>query len=195
MTIAAEDGRVHRLTWRDWAGNDPPPPDDELLTKEDIIDWSAGTNFPVADREFRYLQNLGVLPRPILRRRAGVRVGLYPDWVRGQLLNAVAMRREYGYPWDKVKKILRTPDRDHPVLLAGAPDPETSQAWTEPPKMYVVKPREKPIPPIIHEALRALAEWAEGHTGQAVARIEVNLLDGQGASLASLAMVTADSTG
>ncbi len=158
MTATEPKKRPNKETWREWLPPGAPEPlPEDLVTRDDILAKLARSNVPTNEREFRYLQTLGVLPRPTFRRIGNATVGVYPRWVYNAALSALHLRGE-GMSWDYIRERIRgNPTHFH--FMAGLPsDP----------------------PVAIARAIEELAAWHKQLTGQTVARAEVRLFNERG---------------
>jgi len=159
---ATENGTGRRKKsgerWTDWLPpGTPEPPPEELVTRDDILSRLAQSNVPTDEREFRYLQSLGVVPRPTFRRVGGATVGQYPRWVYNAASSALTLRAE-GLSWDYIRDRIRgNPTHVH---LEGARPPDP--------------------PGVVTEAIEQLAAWNKDLTGRTAVRAEVRLFDGRG---------------
>ena len=98
-----------RETWRDWMGGDQEP--DELFTRAEIVERANFLIGKMGKRvtagDLQLWEKLGVLPRPIRRRRGDAQYALYPDWQAYLVRNVRQFQRE-GYSLEEITPRIRT---------------------------------------------------------------------------------------
>src|SRR5688572_8517797 len=108
----ATDKTPHEETWLSWIPEGfQVPPDDQLITREELL---KGVNVALArdgerlsDRTLRELEQQGVLPRPVYKRRDGTVRALYPNWHQW-LVWQVVLSREYGQDVQDLRAVARS---------------------------------------------------------------------------------------
>ena len=182
-----------RLTWEAWLPPGAPHPgDDELLTRDELIERVKELGTPVTTNQLRYWENVGAFPRPVRRfwPTAGAVSALYPLWAAVLVPRLDEMRRD-GVPWDEIGRDLRarvpaavsltvadegaigSSDVAHVVKIPVA-DATIVAASAIGDLAYAER---------IAPALKAYARRYAAITGRAVATIEVRLADETGATL------------
>jgi len=69
-----------RATWRDSAWFAPGAPEPFLLTRDEVLARVAALHLDATERDLRFWEAEGILPRPVRRRHAGATRALYPAW-------------------------------------------------------------------------------------------------------------------
>lgn len=166
VTAAQTKPPPNKETWRDWLPPGfPEPPPEELVDLDQLLGLvtklGSGVKTTTTAREIRYLQTLGIVPRPTFQHRNGVNVGVYPRWVRSVVWNALIMRRD-RVSWDDIRSMIR--DRLHQIMEFDA-----MQEWPEFPPQTIVR--------ALNRALDDLAAWEYRQNGRSAARAEVTFLD------------------
>ncbi len=99
--------KVSKATWVDWVRDGAPEPDDDdLLTRDELIDRLHQSGDPVTTRELRYWEAEGALPQPVKRWHAGATRALYPSWML-DLVPRVRTLRQHGVPLPTIGRHLR----------------------------------------------------------------------------------------
>ncbi len=102
----ATETKDERTTWTDWLPTDTPdPPIDDLITRSVLLDQLHARGVDISERELRYFEAEGAIPRPIRRWRGGVQA-FYPTWFLTLVPAARALRR-HGLPFDEIAVTLR----------------------------------------------------------------------------------------
>ena len=173
-TTEAAPSKPNQETWLDWLGPDGQEPD-ELFTRDEIVARANSRigprGKPVDPRDMQLWEKLGVLPRPIRRRRGDAQYALYPDWAAYLVRNVRQLQRD-GYSLEEIKPRLRNyartmlwyrrHDNDDEInsgRAGGARSPEDINLW-----------------PVLIEELERLSRWWAHLQGVEVDRIEVHVI-------------------
>jgi hypothetical protein len=93
MAVAREkEPATKGPTWRDLL---PDMPDQQLVTREQLLATLVRGGVPVTERSLRHWEAQGVVPRPVNQWHDGATRSVYPEWF-DLVVNAVASRREKG---------------------------------------------------------------------------------------------------
>lgn len=102
--------KAKRETWRDWLSPEAtlavlgPEADPALLvTREQLLESLQGV---VTERELRYWESSGVLPRPVLRFHRDAVRALYPYWY-DTIVGSVHSRRVEKLPPEEIRSYAR----------------------------------------------------------------------------------------
>lgn len=96
-----------RASWRDWTPDGyPEPADDELITREQLVEELNRANVKMTARNLRHWEALGILPGPIRRRHDGATRALYAPWVV-RLGMIAAAAKTFGSSPEKLGREMR----------------------------------------------------------------------------------------
>lgn len=119
---AEQTERVPRETWRDWLTPDAaqallgPRADKSLLiTRAELLERLGGS---VTERELRYWESSGALPRPVRQFHRGAVQALYPSWHVDVVSNVRESRAEKLSP-DEMRADARAIFEGFAAHLAG----------------------------------------------------------------------------
>ena len=66
-------------TWQDFLPPNIPPP--EVIGRKALLERCAQSGATISERQLRYLESVGALPRPVRRFHEGAPQALYPVWL------------------------------------------------------------------------------------------------------------------
>ncbi len=93
MAVAREkEPATKGQTWRDLL---PDMPDQQLVTREQLLATLEQAGYPVTERSLRYWEAQGVVPRPVNQWHDGATRSVYPEWF-DLIVHAVDQRRKQG---------------------------------------------------------------------------------------------------
>ena len=75
----AEAQAKPKETWRDWAGPYAPEPD-PLLSRDEVLDRLRQIRVEATERDLRFWEAKGVLPRPVRQMHRSAIRAVYPWW-------------------------------------------------------------------------------------------------------------------
>lgn len=165
---------TNQQTWRDWLGPDEPEPD-ELFTRAEIVDQAnsliGALGKPVSSSDLQLWEKLGVLPRPIRRRRGDAQYALYPRWQAYLVRNVRQLQRE-GYSLEEIKPRIRTYAR---LVLGYGRTPIDEEIGRR-----VQAPEQITLWPVLVEELERLSRWWAHLQGVDVDHVEVHVVGTNG---------------
>ncbi len=177
MPTAEKTATTPKETWRDWMGPDDPEPE-ELFTRAEIVDQAntliGALGKPVSASDLQLWEKLGVLPRPIRRRRGDAQYALYPRWQAYLIRNVRQLQRE-GYALDEIKPRIRAYARMTLGYGRSAIEGEIAAA-----SGHVQSPEGIALWPVLVEELERLGRWWAHLQGTAVDRVEVHVVGTNG---------------
>ncbi len=177
-TTETTPSKPNQETWLDWLGPDGQEPN-ELFTRAAVVDRANALigprGKPVGQGDLQLWEKIGVLPRPIRRRRGDAQYALYPDWA-AYLVRQVRQLQREGYSLEEIKPRLRAYARmmlwygrretDHEIASSKALGPES--------------PEDIALWPVLVEELERLSRWWAHLQGVAVDHIEVHVIGTNG---------------
>lgn len=114
--------KAKRETWREWLSPEAtltvlgPEADPALLiTREELLESLKGT---VTERELRYWESIGALPRPVLRFHRDAVRALYPSWY-DTIVGNVHLRRAEKLSPEETRFYVREMFADYSSRLVG----------------------------------------------------------------------------
>ncbi len=172
-------------TWeewmRDWPPGKPPRYLERLLTRDELIDTLTnadkaedltpqGGRVGMTVNELRYLESIGVLPRPVRRWHNGAVRAVYPGWVTF-LVMWLRVLQGHGLSLKEIGPWLRK----NAALIARG-DFHESRTFSVPAAGGV----ESVLPANLRRELGRLARHHARLTGVATTRVEVRVVDAEG---------------
>ena len=156
-------GEGSKESWRDWTPDGyPEPDDDELITREQLIDELNRANVKMTARNLRHWEALGILPGPIRRHHEGATRALYAPWVV-RLATIAAAAKTFGSSPEKLGREMRETARTVIVQVALRKQAATDER--------------------IRDAVKALADRYEEYLGERPALVSMSFRRDDGAHL------------
>ncbi len=129
--------KSRRETWEAWQDRQAPPP--RLVTREETLALLAELGLRVTERDLRFWEARGVLPRPVRRWYEGATRAVYPRWIVGLVLQLRYWQQE-GLQLAELPGPLRLKAEELSLDLNGRP----------------LRPRPVGVPYILQQSREAL---------------------------------------
>jgi hypothetical protein len=159
-TKTTDPARQKKETWLDPPWTRPGDPEPErLYTRDELAARLQGLNVQASAADLRFWEARTILPQAVRRRHHGATRTIYPDWY-GYLVRRLRQLQSAGYSLQSIKEKIRG---EASLLIRGG----------EPEDLY--------LPTTASNGLYELAQMYTAASGTRVTRIEVRLMDEQGA--------------
>ncbi len=114
-------------TWEHPSWKAEGPPDPHLVTRAELLTIVKRLGLDADERDLRYWESLGLLPRPVRRRHGGATRALYPRWV-AQLVFQLRYFQDQGLTLaelpDRMRAVSRRLSVDMVTLHPEFPRPD-----------------------------------------------------------------------
>ncbi len=163
--MPAETAAANRETWIDWLSEGESEPDyEDLLTRDELLEDLRRREIEATDRDLKFWEYEGILPRPVRRWHKGAVRAVYPDWYASLVWEIRSLQR-HGYTLEQIRHRIRV---SHWYWSDSTTDPPSPD------------PEELRLPPRLVSQLEAIAQMRERETGIPADRIEVVVTDTHG---------------
>ena len=177
MPTAEAPVKQKHETWRDWLPpNEPEPP---LLTRAQVLARLESWRLDVTERDLRFWEAKGVLPRPVRRSHGGAVRAVYPDWYP-PLVREVRRLQRFGFSLDRIRRKTRAFARYTMDINDDPGNPLDDEILEHRIGIVIEGPEDVRLPDAAVEGLRQLARWHERITGVPTDQVIAFVVDAEG---------------
>jgi DNA-binding transcriptional MerR regulator len=175
--MPSENGtKPKRETWRDWLP--PGAPEPALLSRDELLGRLRAWRIEATERDLRFWEYEGVLPRSIRRSHGGAVRAVYPAWYANLVQRVRYLQRE-GYPLDQIRRRVRTYAR-YELGISPHPEDALDQEIRRHRRGEIGGPEDVRLPTDMLRELERLARWHERLTGSPTDHVQVWVVGAEG---------------
>lgn len=166
-----------RETWRDWMPEGAPEP--ELLSRAELLDQLKAWRVDATERDLRFWEYEGILPRSIRRSHNGAVRAVYPKWY-AYLPRRVRTWQRLGFSLEQIRRRIRAYAK-YELGISPAPEDALDQEIRQHRMGPAIEgPEDIRLPQAMISELERLARWHERITGSPTDHVEVWVVDSEG---------------